>query len=85
MIHSEAKLAILLKINIKMELIDYNHDAVRGLLRSKYVVYEYLASKGNFLDPIESKAMSKKFLDGLLKGLVWAPSKNTSSNWSTQK
>ena len=51
-----------------MELIDCEHDVIKGLLKSKYIVYTYLESKGYFLDPIKSKSMSKDFLDGLLKG-----------------
>ena len=59
-----------------MELVDYEHDADRGLLKSKFIVYAYLEKKGYFLDPIKSAGMTKNFLDGLLKGTVWAPNKN---------
>ena len=29
--------------------------------------------------------MSKIFLDGLLKGNIWAPMKNQTQNWKTKK
>ena len=64
------------------DLVNYEHEAVKSLLNSKQTVYDYLSlKKHHYLDGIESRAMTNKFLDGILKGSIWCPINDLSNAW----
>ena len=62
-------------------MLSKDFELLKNLLPNNLMVYEYLTKKqGYYLDPVDSKAMTKEFLDGILKNLNWAPTNQMNEN-----
>ena len=65
-------------------LILKDQEVISKLLDSKQLVYDYVTEKkGYYLDSINTKAITNKYLEGLLLGNYWAPTKSLQDNWQT--